>query len=46
MEEKIINKEALKNLCKDILADGNNLIAPNSTEYVQINNAEDIMLEP
>lgn len=45
MEEKIINKESLINLCKDIVADGSNLIAPNSTEYVFVSDVSQIKLD-
>lgn len=42
MEEKIISKEALLNLCKDVLSEGNNLIAPDSTEYKVIKDVSSI----
>jgi sulfhydrogenase subunit beta (sulfur reductase) len=45
MEEKIITKEALLKLCKDVIADGNNLIAPNKTEYYLVQDVAQIVLE-
>lgn len=45
MEEKIISKEALIKLCKDILSEGNNLIAPDGTEYKAIKDVSSINMD-
>ena len=45
MEEKIINRENLNKLCRDIIDGGNILIAPGKTEYTVIKDTSEIILD-
>jgi len=45
MEEKIISKEDLLNLCKDVIANGHTLITPGKTEYTAVKETSEIVLD-
>ncbi len=45
MEEKIISKEDLLNLCKDVIGNGHTLITPGKTEYTVVKDTSEIVLD-